>query len=86
MLAFGSQNIQGTTTTVEGGGDSAYLLTITNDAEVRDMFTALYIMPGMRFQKNENRAFQIAIAGVSVWENGQNFTFPLPTMSWFFKF
>ena len=46
----------------------------------------IYFMPGMRFQKNENRAFQIAIAGVSVWENGQNFTFPLPTMSWFFKF
>ena len=43
-------------------------------------------MPGMRFQKNENRAFQIALAGVSVWEGGDTITFPLPTMSWLFKF
>jgi len=43
-------------------------------------------MPGMRFQKNENRAFQIAIAGVSAWQDGEKYTFPLPMVSWFFKF
>ena len=47
---------------------------------------ALYFMPGMRFQKYESRAFQIAVAGVSVWENGDSFTFPLPLISWFIKF
>ena len=47
---------------------------------------ALYFMPGMRFQKYENRAFQIAVAGVSVWDNGDTISFPLPIISWFFKF
>ena len=47
---------------------------------------ALYFMPGMRFQKYENRAFQIAVAGVSLWDNGDTISFPLPIISWFFKF
>jgi len=86
MLAFGSQNVQSTTSTSTGGVNTPYVVTISDISESRDGFTALYMMPGMRFQKNENRAFQIAIAGVSVWQDGDNFTFPLPTMSWFFKF
>jgi len=46
----------------------------------------LYFMPGMRFQKDEKRAFQIALAGVTVWQDGDNVTFPLPLLSWFYKF
>jgi hypothetical protein len=50
------------------------------------------LMPGMRFQKTDKRAFQIALAGVigSTKYQGNNFksnySFPLPMASWFFKF
>jgi hypothetical protein len=70
--------------------DSAYdpvtgFYTITETvSENRGAF--IYFMPGMRFQQTERKAFQIALAGVSVWQDGDNFTFPLPLISWFFKF
>lgn len=52
---------------------------------------ALFIMPGMRFQTKENRAFQIALAGVSVFRlrgnaNNDDYSFPIPMCTWFFKF
>ena len=49
-------------------------------------------MPGMRFQKTERTAFQISLAGVSVFEwvsagqGAQNYSFPIPMCMWFFKF
>ena len=92
MLALGKSNQN--QVTYSGGPDydpvtgqylpSPYIITVTEPKQISTV--ALYIMPGMRFQKNENRAFQIALAGVSVWDNGDTYTFPLPTMSWFFKF
>ncbi|NOQ75793.1 MAG: hypothetical protein GQ574_27560 [Crocinitomix sp.] len=54
--------------------------------------TALFVMPGMRFQSTERRAFQVSLAGVSVfgWASNEggsyNFSFPIPMCSWFFKF
>ena len=42
----------------------------------------LILMPGMRFQRTENKAFQISLAGVIT----QNMSFPLPMASWFFRF
>jgi hypothetical protein len=42
----------------------------------------LIVMPGMRFQRTEDRAFQISLAGVIT----EDFSFPLPMASWFFKF
>lgn len=54
--------------------------------------TALFIMPGMRFQKDEKSAFQVSLAGVSVFQwinevsSGNNFSFPMPMLMWFFKF
>lgn len=42
----------------------------------------LILMPGMRFQKTENKAFQISLAGII----GDGYSFPLPMCSWFFKF
>jgi hypothetical protein len=90
-LANSNRNIRTTTggdyvydpVTGISGYTSPFVTTVT---EQQVSTVALYIMPGMRFQKNDNRAFQIAIAGVSVWEDGNNYTFPLPMMSWFFKF
>jgi len=42
----------------------------------------LIIMPGMRFQRTESKAFQISLAGVITDGN----SFPLPMASWFYKF
>lgn len=49
-------------------------------------FVAFYIMPGMRFQKNEKRAFQVSLAGVTVIDGNDVISFPAPTLQWYFKF
>jgi len=41
----------------------------------------LIIMPGMRFQRTENKAFQISLAGVITAKR----SFPLPMASWFYR-
>lgn len=56
---------------------------------------SVLLMPGMRFQKSETRAFQIALAGVFEYSSkGFDYaddtqkvrTIPIPMLSWFFKF
>jgi hypothetical protein len=42
----------------------------------------MVIMPGMRFQRSENKAFQISLAGVLT----KSMSFPLPMVSWFYRF
>jgi hypothetical protein len=42
----------------------------------------LILMPGMRFQRSDSKAFQISLAGVIT----QDISFPLPMASWFYKF
>ncbi len=42
----------------------------------------LILMPGMRFQRSEAKAFQISLAGVIT----QDMSFPFPMASWFYKF
>ena len=46
------------------------------------------LMPGMRFQTRENSAFQVSLAGVSIYDyqSKSSVTFPLPMCTWFFKF
>ncbi|MEN9420763.1 MAG: hypothetical protein RLZZ107_237, partial [Bacteroidota bacterium] len=56
--------------------------------------TNVIFMPGMRFQKDQNRAFQVTLAGIIgkrvATANGQtttnNYSFPIPMLSWFYKF
>jgi hypothetical protein len=49
--------------------------------------TMFILMPGMRFQKDENRAFQVSLAGVTVFSpNRDPFSFPMPTVAWYFRF
>jgi hypothetical protein len=56
--------------------------------------TNVIFMPGMRFQKDQNRAFQVTLAGVigkrEVKTKTESFTndysFPIPMLSWFYKF
>ena len=47
--------------------------------------TALFLMPGVRFQNSDRKAFQICIAGVSMFGDS-NGSFPIPMCSWFYKF
>jgi hypothetical protein len=47
---------------------------------------ALFLMPGMRFQTKENKAFQVSLAGVAVFDHGENNSFPIPMCTWFYKF
>jgi hypothetical protein len=42
----------------------------------------LILMPGMRFQRSDSKAFQISLAGVIT----QDISFPLPMASWFYRF
>lgn len=56
---------------------------VTNTREQRAYFI---FMPGMRFQKSATQAFQFALAGVSLKVEGDNYTFPVPMCSWFYKF
>lgn len=57
---------------------------VNNSSQYRT--TAAYLMPGMRFQKKEDRAFQFALAGVVAGQDGDVIAFPLPMCGWFFKF
>ena len=48
--------------------------------------TNLVLMPGMRFQKKPNEAFQVSLAGVIGSTDGNRYSFPIPMCSWFYKF
>lgn len=47
---------------------------------------AMMLMPGLRFQKTENNAFQFNLSGVAFLGNRNNGSFPFPMCTWFFKF
>ena len=47
--------------------------------------TALFLMPGVRFQNTDTKAFQICIAGVSAFGDLSG-SFPVPMITWFYKF
>jgi hypothetical protein len=75
--------------TTSGGYDpntQLYTPIVNTVVEERIFRTSFYLMPGMRFQKNENRAFQIALAGVASFDKYETNSFPIPMCSWFFKF
>jgi hypothetical protein len=87
MVLFSNQNEIRSTTS--GGYDpqtQLYTPIINRVVEERIFRTSFYLMPGMRFQKNENRAFQIALAGVATYDKYDSNSFPIPMCSWFFKF
>lgn len=48
--------------------------------------TALFIMPGMRFQSNDRKAFQISLTGISVFNKFSTNSFPFPMCTWFYRF
>lgn len=79
------------TNTVSGNSSTGEEIVLVNSGTK----TSVLLMPGMRFQNKENRAFQIALAGVFEYsttgfeyENASQKlrTLPIPMCSWFFKF
>ncbi len=62
-----------------------YTYTVTT---VNEYYLTLMLMPGLRFQKSENTAFQFNLSGVALigLNNIQTHSFPLPMCTWFFRF
>lgn len=48
--------------------------------------SVIAIMPGMRFQKTDSRAFQFNLVGGTFIQNGNSQSLAFPMFSWFFKF
>jgi hypothetical protein len=48
--------------------------------------SVLFIMPGMRFQRDERKAFQFNLAGLMVSDSGDSFSTPFPMCTWFYRF
>jgi hypothetical protein len=70
-----------------------YVGPITTSEQTTNSVNCL-IMPGMRFQKSENEAFQISLAGLIGYSTTQSpgkltskrYSFPVPMCTWFYKF
>jgi len=66
------------------GNTSQYYETIGYKEESKTN-VAFFLMPGMRFQKTDDKAFQISLAGViNIYGNETN-SFPVPMCTWLFK-
>lgn len=65
----------------EQTGDYIYTVTRKNNAHT----TALFLMPGVRFQNTDRKAFQICVAGVSTFGDS-DVSIPIPMCSWFYNF
>jgi hypothetical protein len=67
---------------------------VYNDPFIDVKSTNMVFMPGMRFQKDENKAFQVTLAGIIgkreestlTQTTTNNYSFPVPMLSWFYKF
>ncbi len=62
--------------------DPIYRITVTKTTAKH---IGLLLMPGFRFQKNPNKAFQVSLSGVSIFGE-ESLSFPFPMCSWYYKF
>ena len=62
-----------------------YPTSVYTESTVKVYNYAFFLMPGMRFQKEDNKAFQISLAGVINVHQGKTNSFPVPMCSWLFK-
>lgn len=87
---FSSSRSQVVTTPLTTPINNMWYKHVVSQSETR--VVAMFLMPGMRFQTNDTRAFQISLAGVSLFkikgytDDPENYTFPLPMCTWFFRF
>jgi hypothetical protein len=52
--------------------------------ELTENYT-LVLMPGVRFQSTDKKAFQVSLAGVITQRGNNTISFPVPMCSWFYK-
>lgn len=92
MIMFGSQRddtYNQTRTDVYDSGTGQPSYTEVGEIQkttVKTNTTIGFFMPGMRFQKKDDRAFQVALAGILYANENETQAFPIPMVSWFFKF
>ncbi|MEY3585288.1 MAG: hypothetical protein RLZZ243_352 [Bacteroidota bacterium] len=78
---------------ITGDPSHTYVGPINSETKTTNSLNCL-IMPGMRFQKTENTAFQVSLAGVIGYSTTQSsgqltskrYSFPVPMCTWFYKF
>lgn len=93
MLIFGSNKTNNPTQSVINNYDmvtGAPSNTVVGEVQTGTLETIkstnLILMPGMRFQKKPNEAFQVSLAGIIGKSDGERYSFPIPMCSWFYKF
>jgi hypothetical protein len=82
MILMGKNTSSSTNFVYKPNGDPAYSEVKEDGGE----HIIAFFMPGVRFSKSEDKAFQFAAAGVISSRNGNLISFPIPMCSWFFKF
>ncbi|MEJ6797442.1 MAG: hypothetical protein QNK75_00255 [Crocinitomicaceae bacterium] len=82
-MAFFGQNKRTSSKFFGNGNSSTDFIVVSEDP---GMHIVAFFMPGIRFSKSEDRAFQFAAAGVISSRAGNTRSFPIPMCSWFFKF
>jgi len=80
---IGYFNYEKVTTTDDYNQNMEWIFTVTRDNNAHT--TALFLTPGVRFQHTDRKAFQICVAGVSMFGD-TDLSFPIPMCSWFYKF
>jgi hypothetical protein len=82
MLLFGSSTSQDVNQYYNNQGKPSYTSVVNRKLKS----TNFILMPGLRFQKTENTAFQVSLAGIVGSIEGDRYSFPIPMCTWFFKF
>ena len=80
MLGFFEHEVGELQSTVVTGGYQHEVVMKTNNS------SALFVMPGVRFQRDERKAFQFSLAGVVINDGDGDVSAPFPMCSWFFRF
>ncbi len=82
MLLFGSSTTQDVNQYYNNQGKPSYTSVVNRKLKS----TNFILMPGLRFQKTENTAFQVSLAGIIGSTEGNRYSFPIPMCTWFYKF
>jgi hypothetical protein len=89
MLFFAKRkDVDRSYTSAYGPSDeSGYAQLLSTTVTAGDNKTTLfYLMPGMRFHTSEKKAFQVSLAGVSIFSGGDVTSIPIPMCAWLMKF
>lgn len=86
-VAYGNSRQEAVTYTDWNGVNQTTIFTIQEGkVEKGNSFANIVLMPGMRFNRSYDKAFQVALAGLVHIEDGDVDTFPVPMISWLRQF